>query len=429
MFLTQSGGLILGPISKLMGLIMNLFYEIFSKFGVESIGLSIIFFTVFVRLLLLPGQIGQGKSSRITNYIQPEMKKIAKKYRNKRDQESTFAMQRETKELQDQYGISMSSSCISILIQMPILFSLIKVVNNIPAYVSKIKELYQPIANAIASSSNGTEDGYEMLRGFVENSGNASLKIVELKDGNVDTIIDVLAKVPSNMWDSFKETFSACPDVINSLNANLGDIQGVNSFWGGIDLTMAPGIGLTAAFLIPLLTLIFQFLSMRATPQQESDDPTQQASMKMMKGMSYVFPLISFFTVINIQAGVGLYWLSGTILSFISSMLIRLYFNKCDVEKLVEKSKKKAAKKIAKKKAKGKKSFMEKLQEAAYGQQPAGNSQSQGGKVNNGVANRSLKNYDSNAINKNNGNTQYRAGSLAAKANALQRYNDNNGGK
>ena len=63
MFLTQSGGLILGPISKLMGLIMNLFYEIFSKFGVESIGLSIIFFTVFVRLLLLPGQIGQGKSS------------------------------------------------------------------------------------------------------------------------------------------------------------------------------------------------------------------------------------------------------------------------------------------------------------------------------------------------------------------------------
>ena len=429
MFLTQSGGLILGPISKLMGLIMNLFYEIFSKFGVESIGLSIIFFTVFVRLLLLPGQIGQGKSSRITNYIQPEMKKIAKKYRNKRDQESTFAMQRETKELQEQYGISMSSSCISLLIQMPILFSLIRVINNIPAYVSKIKELYQPIANAIASSSNGTEDGYAMLRGFMENSGNASLKIVELKDGNVDTIIDVLAKVPSNMWDSFKETFSACPDVINSLNANLSDIQGVNSFWGGIDLTMAPGFGLTVAFIIPLLTLVFQFLSMRATPQQESDDPAQQASMKMMKGMSYVFPLISFFTVINIQAGVGLYWLSGTILSFISSMLIRLYFNKCDVEKLVAKAKKKAAKKIAKKKAKGKKSFMEKLQEAAYGQQPAGNNQSQGSKVNNGVANRSLKNYDSNAINKNNGNTQYRAGSLAAKANALQRYNDNNGGK
>lgn len=429
MFLTQTGGLIRGPVSKLLGLILNLFYEAFGHLGVESIGLSIILFTLFVRLILLPSQIKQGKSTKITNYIQPEMKKIAKKYRHKKDQESMMAMQRENKALQEKYGISMASSCLSLIIQMPILFSLIEVIRNIPAYVSKIKDMYIPIADAIVN----TEGASEQLKTFIEESGNASLKMVNFNSVSTNTVIDVLDKIPTNMWDSFKESFASFGNVNAMVDANLPAITRANSFIGGIDLTTAPGFALTAAFAIPVLTLIFQFLSMRSTPQQagDPDDPAQQASMKMMKGMSYFFPFISFITVVNIQAGVGLYWLTSTTIAYLSNVLIRLYFNKCDVEKLVEKSKEKAAKKIAKKKASGKKSFMEKLQEAAYGQQ-AGAPQGQNNnnnRVNNGAANRNLKNYDSNAINKNNGNTKYRAGSLAAKANAMQRYNDNNGGK
>ena len=92
------------------------------------------------------------------------------------------------------------------------------------------------------------------------------------------------------------------------------------------------------------------------------------------------------------------------------------------MDAVVEKSKNKAAKKIAKKKKKGKKSWLERMQESA-------NNNPQASKLNSNMASASLKSYSSNTMNSSNGTTKYKAGSLAAKANAMQRYQNNNGGK
>ena len=68
---------------------------------------------------------------------------------------------------------------------------------------------------------------------------------------------------------------------------------------------------------------------------------------------------------------------------------------------------------------------VEKMQEAATGQ-----TQGSQPTVNRSASTASLKNYTSSTMNKNNSQgTKYREGSLAAKANAMQRYMDNNGGK
>ena len=81
-------------------------------------------------------------------------------------------------------------------------------------------------------------------------------------------------------------------------------------------------------------------------------------------------------------------------------------------------------KKAEKRKASGKKTFMERMQEAADANnaQNAANSRN----ISKNVATTNLKNYES----KVNSNQKYREGSLASKANVMQRYNDsNNGGK
>ena len=163
---------------------------------------------------------------------------------------------------------------------------------------------------------------------------------------------------------------------------------------------------------------------MKVTPQQNTGDPSQQQSMKMMKTMMYIFPLMSFFITVSVPAGLGLYWATGAFISFLTSVGINVYFKHCDMDKLIEKSKEKAAIKMEKKKASGKKSFMERMQEAAYGPQDA----SSNPKVNSNIASQSLKSYSSSTMSKNNGGVKYREGSLAARANAMQRFNDKNGG-
>lgn len=417
MFLTQADGLIMGPISKLLGLLFNGIYELSSNLGIVNIGLSIIIFTIVVRMCLLPSMFKQTRSSKIQAYIQPEINKINKKYRNKKDQESMMKQQAEVREVQDKYGVNLTGGCLVSIIQMPIFFALYNVIQNIPAYVSKVKDLYLPIANAIKSDNTA----YEKLAEYKETVKN--LNIINMNNSDTNTIIDVLAKFDNNSWEAYKELLGNNGAVVDAINGNMNQITDVYSFIGGINLAEAPGFALTAAFIIPVLSLVFQYLSLNATPMQSSGDPTADATMKSMKTMMKVFPLMTFFVTVNVPAGVGLYWAIGSLLSFVTSKSIHAYFKRADMEKIVEKSKEKAAKKIEKRKASGKKTFMEKMQEAAYGQQESTNTSK------NSVASTSLKNYSSSTMKSQNSGVKYREGSLAAKANALQKFNDNNGGK
>ena len=362
MLLTQQGGFIIKPISQLLGAILSLLYDGLSSLGIINIGLAIILFTLLIRLCLLPLMIKQNKSSKVMNYIQPEINKVAKKYKGKRDQESLMAQQRETREIQEKYGANMTGGCLTGIIQMPIFFGLYRVIQNIPAYVGKIKDLYEPIATRICEDP----DAMNTLREFKEQ--NQTLKAITLTDGNVNTVIDVLAKFPAEAWDSFKEQFNNQGEIVNVINQNVPEINEIYTFFG-INLTSAPGFALTAAMIIPVLSMVFQYLSMHATPQTVSDDPTQQATMKTMKMMMNVMPIMSFFVCVSVPSGVGLYWATGAFVSFLTTIVINAYFKHCDMEKIVNKSMEKAAKKKEKREKKGKKSFMEKMQEAAYGPQ------------------------------------------------------------
>lgn len=422
MFLTQADGLIMGPISKLLGLVFNAIYEISSSIGIVNIGLSIILFTLVIRLCLFPSMLKQSRSSKVQNYIQPEMKKIQKKYKNKKDQESMMKQQAEIRKLQDEYGVNLTGGCLTAIIQMPIFFALYNVIQNIPAYVNKVRALYDPIANKIKNDPKA----YEQLEVLKDTLGkkNASLNTIELNSNNNNVIIDVLAKFDNSAWDKYVDALgNSSVEVVNEINNNLDKINDVYNFFGAINLAEAPKF-LTVAFIIPILSMVFQYFSMNATPMQSSGDPQADATMKSMKTMMKIFPIMSFFVCLNVPAGVGLYWATGSLISFVTTKSINAYFKRADIEKIVEKSKEKAAKKIAKRKASGKKSFMEKMQEAAGNPTEDNTNNSK-----KNIVNSNLKNYTSSTMKTQNSGVKYREGSLAAKANALQKFNDNNGGK
>ena len=408
MFLTQSGGIIIKPISRLLGAILSLLYRGLNAIGVESIGIAIILFTMIVRLIIFPLMYKQNRSSKIMSMIQPEINKATKKYRGKTDQQSMMEVQRITKEIQSKYGVSMTSGCLTSLIQLPIFLALYRVIQNIPAYVPKVYDMYKPIAVAIQNNTKAQE----ALTTVTADAGKqVALAMNSIDYNNTNTVIDVLANALGNTGD-----------VVNAMlvNNNVDNINHVNNFFG-LNLTEVPGFAFRAAIIIPVLSLIFQFLSMKVTNVQTSDDPTQQATMGTMKTMMYIMPIFSFFVCVSVPCGVGLYWAVGAFISFITTICTNAYFKHCDMDKILEKSMAKAAKKNAKKKKKNKKSFMERMTEAAYG----GGQSSDEGKATNSVTNASLKSYTSNTMKSgNNSGTKYRAGSLASKANIMQNYNN-----
>lgn len=91
-----------------------------------SYGLAIILFTIIIRLILLPLNIKQTRSQVKMQEIQPEVQKIQAKYKNdpQKSQEEMMKIYKEN-------GVSPLSGCLPLLIQMPILFALYYVFNNL----------------------------------------------------------------------------------------------------------------------------------------------------------------------------------------------------------------------------------------------------------------------------------------------------------
>lgn len=92
--------------------------------------LSIVGLTVVVRAALIPIFVRQIKSQRKMMEIAPQLKKIQDKYRGKKDQFSREAMQRETMEMYRKAGTNPFASCLPLLIQMPVFFSLLPTLNE-----------------------------------------------------------------------------------------------------------------------------------------------------------------------------------------------------------------------------------------------------------------------------------------------------------
>ena len=87
-----------------------------------SFGLTIIVFTVIIRIFLLPLSIKQTKSTAKMGAIGPEVKKVQEKY--KKDPQKS---QQEVMKLYKENGVNPMGGCLPMLIQMPILFALFTV--------------------------------------------------------------------------------------------------------------------------------------------------------------------------------------------------------------------------------------------------------------------------------------------------------------
>ncbi len=354
--LTKEDGLIMGPISRVLGWIINGIYEFLTLFtddvngiGMANIALCIILFTIVVKMIMLPLTIKQQKSTKLSSQMSPELSEINAKYKGKTDEASRRKMQMETQAVYDKYGTNPMAGCLTLFISLPILFALYRVIYAIPAYINDVYDMYELAANAI----QGVEGYAETLANFVKDAGIAGLdfnKFVGYENGVLTTtnVIDVLSKCNEDTWAKLAAAFPA--EVGAQLTSYSEPIVHVHKFVGGLNILNTPKVK-SISILIPILSTALQFLqtkiSMSANKSKNKnakDDPT----MASMKSMNIFLPIMSGFICFMMPIGAGLYWIISSLVQIVQQLFINRYMDKITVEELIEKNQAKRAKKLKK---------------------------------------------------------------------------------
>lgn len=410
LFLTQGGGL-LGIFERPLGWILNLIYELLSNFGIESVALSIIFFTMIVKTLMLPLTIRQQKFQKLSSAMNPEIMEVQSRYKGKKDEVSMQRQQRELQEVYDKYGSNPSSGCLPLLVTLPIMMGLYRVIYKIPAYIEPIKELYTNIATGL----KGIEGSAATLVAYGEELTVKISDFTEYASEGILTLphtIDILSKFKAETWTSLATDFPAIEALISS---NASDIIRVNTIPGGINLLENPGF-MFPGILIPILATLLQVIQTRQiAPPSNANSGSDNPAMASMNSMTKIMPLMSGVFCIMLPTGVGLYWIANSFFTIIQQFFINRYMNTADIDAMVEKNKEKVKKKEEKIGINKGSSFAD-----------IANSST---KSINADSSNSQYNDSSDNINKNNNNTSASAGSISDYANIMKNRNKNKGDK
>lgn len=408
---------IIHQIAELMGMLMNGIYIFLDNvFNVQNIGVCIILFTIIIYMLMMPLTLKQQKWSKMSSVMNPELQKIQKKYAGKKDEASMLKQQEEMNILYEKYGTSPTAGCLPMLIQMPILFALYPVIRDIPNYVTSVKEVYMPLIEKLTATS-----GYQ---GIMEKIGEAAPILMNPDKYDYtthETLLTVLYNFQESTWAALTEKLPELADIITSTTAQLSELTmflGVNIAeqpWTMVKSSFAEGnyAGVIIASIIPVMAGLTQFISVKLQPQanaasKDSNDPM----MASMKSMTYTMPLLSVFMGFTLPAGLGLYWAVSAVVRCCQMLAINKYLSTKTTEDLIEENRKKAAKKREKKGTSAE----------ALNKMATTNTKNVAKKSNMSESERNAKLEKAAAMNKN-----AKAGSLASKANLVNRYNNSQG--
>lgn len=355
--LTKTGGAILGPVAQILGYIMDALFRFTSMFGVMNIGLCIILFTLVVKILMFPLTIKQQKSSKLMSVMQPEIQAIQNKYKGKTDNDSMMKMKVETDAVYEKYGTSMTGGCLQLIIQMPILFALYRVIYNIPAYVSTVKDYFMNVVYSITnvSSAASLSDGAATSLLNFANDNNVVLTgmnaIGDLTGVTGEALgnkmVDILYKLNPAQWNLLGQAF---PDSAQVIADNSATIERMNSFMG-INLATNPWQGLvpSLAWLIPIAAGLSQWYSTKLMTANQQTQSEEAPGGQMMKQMNVMMPLMSVFFCFTFPAAVGIYWVASSAFQIIQQIGVNSYLNKIDIDEMVKTNIEKANKKRARK--------------------------------------------------------------------------------
>lgn len=214
--------------------------------------LSIVGLTVAVRVLIMPLFVKQIRSSRGMQAMQPELRALQNKYKGKKDPASQERMREEMMALYRKHGTNPLSSCLPMLIQIPIFFALFRVLARLQEIANSAGSAHPvkigPLTPALAADVQSSSLFGAPLSSSFMNGGSATVKIV--------TMVLIVLMTATQFYTMHQLTMKNMPKSVT-----------------------------------------------------ESDNPAMRSQRMMMYGM----PLIFFITGPQFQVGVLIYWLVSNV--------------------------------------------------------------------------------------------------------------------
>lgn len=371
-------------ITPLLGYLMKLCYMICQN----NYAIALIIFTLIVKLITLPSQIKQQKSTAKMAKFSPKLQRLQKQYANNKQK-----LQEETMKLYSEEGVNPMGSCLPMVVTMVILFGVIGVVYSPLNYISNIgdgKFSLLSTKNATITEAENLVTDTIIFANKMDGKSYSELSEKEIEEiftvktleSDKNEINDVkLSKsdVSEKELERAKKVFSDIyPDnkdfvkqiVDNSIvseklyqrpqllmfqisDAGFGkmfdviydglskDLEEVDYTFFGIELSVMPSW--TSLYLIiPILSLISQLaLTILSQHFQRKNNPGANKMGMGMNAMLYIMPLFSFWISFSFPAGLGLYWTLSAVYSLIQTVVLNKIYTPERVKEMLKKESKK----------------------------------------------------------------------------------------
>ncbi len=270
--------LITDPLGNFLSFIYNV---------TNSYGLSIILFTIVVKIILIPLTYKQQKSTMEMQKIQPIIGKLQKKYKNDNEK-----LNEEMMKVYQEHKINPAAGCLPMFIQLPIIFALFRVINKPLTYILKI-----------------TTD--EQRLGLL-NKLNLSISLDQFANKEI-LIAEQMQKINIETLRNITGIANISPIDFNFLGLNLAHTPQITQ----INLLL----------IIPILAAGTTYLSSKLMTKMNSsssnkDDKTAQMTNNMMTFM----PIMTGFISFTLPAGVGLYWIISNVFQMAQQFILNKYF-------------------------------------------------------------------------------------------------------
>ena len=272
-----------------------------------SYALTLLLFTIVVKLVFVPLGIKQQKNQIKMAALRPKEAVIRKKYAGRTDRATQQKMQQEILELQQKENVSPLGGCLPLIVQLVVIMAVYSIIREPLTYIC------------------GVNDG-ELLKLATENKWtDYSGKVITDSVANLDQI-----KAIASASNLPKSIAASVPNLdLFGLNLGIAPNQVVSGFTSS---TPVAGVGdaapsfltVLAYLIIPVGCFLLQVCTMKLTrkftyqPQQAQDAQTG-CSMKIM---DWVMPLMSLYFCFTFSSAVGLYWIYSNILSFVQTVCL-----------------------------------------------------------------------------------------------------------
>lgn len=266
----------MGYISGIFGYVLNFLYTIFNNYGI-----SIIVFSILLRLVLIPITIKQQKSMEKNKKLQEEMKLIKEKYGSNPEK-----LNQETIELYKREKLSPFSGCLSGILQIIIILSVFWLISKPLTYMKKIDpEIIQKYAQEL--QEKGSANSYTEIAIINQKSNEDPAVYINMNFLGLD-----LSKVPTQSLNDFR------------------------------------------SYIIPVLYVVSSIFSVRLTnntrkkskKEQNVNTEKQADEMDMIdqmnNNMSYMMPIMSVMIAIIAPLGLALYWFVSNVLMIVERLVI-----------------------------------------------------------------------------------------------------------